>query len=311
MPYMPATNKTGGSLSASPARPGRVVADFGRHVLVEDAEHRIHPCTVRARALRVVCGDNVHWHPGAAGGRGVIDALLPRTSALTRPDSRGRPEVLAANLDQLIVVCAVSPPPDALLIDRYLLAASCMDIGAIIVCNKTELAVERAPYDADALLADYAVIPYAVLRTSAIHGDGLERLAALAAGHTNILVGQSGVGKSSLLNALCPDSAAAIGEVSARSGEGTHTTSASRLYALPGGGDIIDSPGVREYTPYLDRTQDPAQGYREFFAPARTCRFRNCRHLEEPGCGVKAAVAESVISERRYASYRVLALQHA
>jgi ribosome biogenesis GTPase / thiamine phosphate phosphatase len=307
---MTETRSTSKSRGASPVRQGRIVADFGRHVLVEDAEHRIHPCTVRTRGLRVVCGDRVHWRPGAAGGRGVIDALLPRTRALARPDSRGRPEVLAANLDQLIVVCAVSPPPDALLIDRFLLAAACLDIGAIIVCNKIELAVDRHLGDDDALLADYAAIPYAVVRTSATHGEGLEHLAALAAGHTSILVGQSGVGKSSLLNALCPDSTAATGAVSVRSGEGTHTTSASRLYALPGGGDIIDSPGVREYTPYLDRAQDPAQGYREFFAPARRCRFRNCRHLEEPECGVKAAVAETVISQRRYASYRLLALQH-
>src|SRR5690606_10457148 len=111
VPRMTGTRSTHKSHNTDRATRGRVVADFGRHVLVEDPEHRIHPCTVRARGLRVVCGDNVHWHPGAAGGRGVIDALLPRASALTRPDSRGRPEVLAANLDQLIVVCAVSPPP--------------------------------------------------------------------------------------------------------------------------------------------------------------------------------------------------------
>ena len=291
-----------------PLYDGRVVADFGHHVLVEDDAAQVHPCSVRGRELRVVCGDRVRWQPGTHGARGVVEALLPRAHVLARPDARGRPEVLAANLDQLIVVCALAPPLDANLIDRYLVAASFMDVGAVIVCNKSELATDVDTDAGAAILAEYEAIPYPVVRTSAKTGQGLERLSTLAAGHTSILVGQSGVGKSTLLNALRPRTDAAVGELSSRSGEGTHTTSASKLYTLPGGGEIVDSPGVREYTPHLDSSQDPVVGFREFDAPSQACRFRDCRHLEEPDCGVKAAVARGQISQRRYESYRRLAL---
>lgn len=295
----------------NPLLAGRVVADFGHHVLIEDEQHTVHPCSMRGRAVRAVCGDAVRWQPGPHGGRGVVEEVLPRLRALTRPDSRGRPEVLAANLDQVFVVCALAPPLDADLIDRYLVAAAFMDVSAVIVCNKVELAAPSQSLDGEQALSEYEAIPYPVVRTSAKTGYGLDAMAALAAGRTSILVGQSGVGKSTLLNALRPSTGAAVGELSTRSGEGTHTTSASRLYTLPGGGEIIDSPGVREYTPHLDRSQDPVSGYVEFDAPSRSCRFRDCRHLDEPDCAVKAAVARQQISRRRYESYRALALQHA
>src|SRR5690606_31485473 len=184
------------------------------------------------------------------------------------------------------------------------LAAAAMDAAAIIVCNKIELAAASAVGAGEDTLDEYAAIPYPVVRTSVATEQGLDRLADFSRAHTSVLVGQSGVGKSSLLNALCQHSGAAVGAVSARSGEGTHTTSASRLYSLPGGGGIIDSPGVREYTPYLERDWNPATGFPEFLEPAQSCRFRNCRHLNEPGCGVKAAVDRAQISARRYASYR-------
>ena len=303
---MPRSSRSGQDFTQDDLRAGRVVADFGRHVLVEDNEGAVHPCNLRGRRLRAVCGDRVVWQSGARGGRGVVESLLPRVSELTRPTPRGLPEVLAANLDQIIVVCALAPPFDPNVIDRYLVAAALMNVDAIIVCNKIELATPPTRKRADAILEEYAAIPYPVVRTSAVTGHGLQRLAALASDHTSIFVGQSGVGKSTLLNALRPQTDAPVGELSASSGEGTHTTSASRLYKLPNGGELIDSPGVREYTPHLDSDQDPVSGYLEFLVPARDCRFRNCRHLHEPDCGVKAAVADARISTRRYNSYRSL-----
>lgn len=238
-----------------------------------------------------------------------MESVLPRASELTRPSPRGLSEVLAANLDQLIVVCALAPPFDPNVIDRYLVAAALMDMDAMIVCNKIELASRENRTQAETLLDEFAAIPYPVVRTSAKTGEGLQRLAALAAGHTSIFVGQSGVGKSTLLNALRPHTDAPVGELSANSGEGTHTTSASRLYKLPAGGELIDSPGVREYTPHLRRDQDPGSGYLEFLIPARDCRFRDCQHMHEPDCGVKAAVADGRISDRRYRSYCALVNQ--
>ena len=292
----------------SDLREGRVVADFGRRMLVEDEQGLTHPCTARARVprLRAVCGDRVRWRPGQNGGRGVVESLLPRVSALTRPDAHGRPETLAANLDQILVVCALAPPLDANLIDRYLLAAALMHVNAVIVCNKFDLSASSEAARSDPILDEYASIPYQVVRTSAATGQGVDRVAALAVGHTSILVGQSGVGKSTLLNALHPPADSAVGALSAGSGAGTHTTSASRLYRLSGGGEVIDSPGVREYTPHLTRDEDPASGYLEFLGPAGDCRFRDCRHLHEPDCGVKAAVAAGRIADRRYGSYVAL-----
>lgn len=303
---MPRSTKSPLDLTQDDRRNGRVVADFGRHVLVEDDEHTVHPCTLRGRRLRAVCGDRVIWQSSPRGSRGTVESVLPRVSELTRPAARGLPEVLAANLDQIIIVCALAPPFDPNVIDRYLVAAALMDVDALIVCNKIELASPANSKGVDALLEDYAAIPYPVVRTSAQTGEGLQRLAALAVDHTSIFVGQSGVGKSTLLNALRPDTDAPVGELSAYSGEGTHTTSASRLYRLPAGGELIDSPGVREYTPHLSRDQNPVLGYLEFLVPARDCRFRNCQHLHEPDCGVKAAVTDGRISERRYHSYRTL-----
>jgi len=304
---MPRSTRTSEAFAEDDRRNGRVVADFGRHVLVEDDENLVHPCTLRGRRLRAVCGDRVIWQAAPHGGRGVVESVLPRTSELTRPAPRGLSEVLAANLDQLIIVCALAPPFDPNVIDRYLVAAALMAVDAIIVCNKIELATPSNSKRADELLDEYQAIPYTVVRASAKTGQGLQRLATLAVGHTSIFVGQSGVGKSTLLNALRPDTDAPVGELSANSGEGTHTTSASRLYRLPGGGELIDSPGVREYTPHLSRDQDPVSGYLEFLVPARDCRFRDCRHLHEPDCGVKAAVDDGRISARRYDSYRALA----
>ena len=308
---MPRSNSTPRAFAEHGLRNGRVVADFGRHVLVEDEGGLVHPCALRGRRLRAVCGDRVTWQPGPHGGRGVVESLLPRVSELTRPASRGQAEVLAANIDQIIVVCALAPPFDPNVIDRYLVAAAVMDMAALIVCNKIELAGGSDTETSDRLLKEYEAIPYPVVRASAKTGQGLERLAALAVGHTSIFVGQSGVGKSTLLNALRPQTDAPIGELSANSGEGTHTTSASKLYKLPGGGELIDSPGVREYTPHLNHDQDLVLGYLEFPGPAGECRFRNCQHLCEPDCGVKTAVAKGLISERRYESYCTLVSEKA
>jgi ribosome biogenesis GTPase len=295
-----------GKSSADELRTGRVVADFGRHVLVEDDEHITHPCTLRGRRLRAVCGDRVTWQPAVRGGRGVVESVQPRTTQLTRPAAHGRSEVLAANLDQIIVVCALAPPFDPNVIDRYLVAAALMDVRAVIVCNKYELLTPATQPRINTLLNEYMAIPYPVVRTSAKTGEGLQQLTELTIGHTSILVGQSGVGKSTLLNALRPETDAPVGELSSSSGEGTHTTSASRLYRLPAGGELIDSPGVREYTPHLSAVQDPVSGFIEFLRPAHECRFRNCCHLHEPDCGVKAAIADGRISKRRYDSYCAL-----
>ncbi len=282
---------------------GRVVANFGRHLLVEDDEGERHFCVPRGRRLRAVCGDHALWVPGEPESPGIVEEILPRENALTRPDNRGRPEVLAANISQLLVVCAPRPAFDPFLLDRYLVAAELMRVDAAVICNKADLEDLANSQEMHAATEEFSQAGYPVAWTSAKQGTGLEQLRSLAAGHTNILVGQSGVGKSSLLNALLPNAEADVGRLSEGSGEGRHTTTVSVLHRLPEGGELIDSPGVRDYAPHLSRDQDLSVGFPEFLEAARSCHFSNCQHIAEPRCAVKAALETGKLSKRRYRSY--------
>ena len=284
------------------ASTGRVVASYGQRLVVEDAQGERHPAFIGRRGLRVVCGDRVRWRRAEDGGDGTVLELLPRKTELTRPDSRGRAEVLAANIDQVIVVCAPEPAPDPFIIDRYLAAAEIMGATALVACNKADLPDARGIES----LAEFQAVGYPVLRVSALAREGLDALRAQLAGHCSILVGQSGVGKSSLLNALVPGMDVATAQVSTATGEGRHRTTATTLYALPGGGSLLDSPGVRDFAPALGDPRLAAAGFRELVGAAEHCRFANCRHMKEPGCAVKDGVASDVISARRYESYRRL-----
>jgi ribosome biogenesis GTPase len=237
--------------------------------------------------------------PAADGGPGAVLEIEPRSTALERPDSRGRTEVMAANVSQLLIVCAHEPQPDPFLVDRYLATAELMPCKAMLVYNKADL---RVPKDAR-WLEEIEAIGCPVLRTSAKTNAALAPLLEALAGHTSILVGQSGVGQSSLLNALVPGIDTATAALSEASGLGRHTTSAAVLHRLPNGGAIIDSPGVRDHAPAVIPPREVARGFVEFAEPALECRFADCLHRDEPGCGVKAGVSEGRLSARRYESY--------
>lgn len=279
------------------------MANYGRRLLVEDDDERRHSCVPRGRRLKAVCGDRALWVPGEPDSPGIVEEILPRENELTRPDNRGRPEVLAANITQLLIVCAPKPSCDPFMLDRYLVAAELMRVKAVLVFNKAELVELAEKQGMYAMAEEFQQSGYPVIWTSAKQGTGLTELSALMAGHTNILVGQSGVGKSSLLNALLPDVDAVVGELSRASGEGRHTTTVSILHRLPGGGELIDSPGVRDYAPHLAKDQDLSVGFPEFLAAGQGCHFSNCQHIAEPRCAVKAAVERGDLSERRYRSY--------
>ena len=290
-----------GREEASP-RSGRVVTSHGRDAtVVDDSGHRVH-CRLQGRRLAVVCGDRVRWKAASTeGGDGIVVEVLPRRNHLARIDARGNAEPVAANLTQIVAVVAPVPAPDFGLCDRYLAAAEWNGLAACVVANKSDLPDEAGKLHA--ALADYARIGYVVLRASKRLADGVGALRGHLAGGTSVLVGQSGVGKSSLTNALVPGVEAAVAEVTRASESGRHTTTTSSLYVLPTGGELIDSPGVRDFAPPLPPPREVAGGFREIAAASIHCRFRDCVHRGEPGCAV---IADVEITPRRLESYRKL-----
>lgn len=296
------SNRAPGPVAEGPWTPGRVVASYGKRMIVEDESGDRHRAFVARRGLRLVCGDRVRWRASDEDGEVAVLDREPRDTELSRPDSRGRAEVLAANIDQVVIVCAPEPEPDPFIIDRYLAAAEVMGAAAVVAWNKVDL---PAAGQVDCL-DEFRAVGYRTLRVSALAAAGLDALRESLADHTSILVGQSGVGKSSLLNALLPGIDAATAQISSASGEGRHRTTATTLYRLPGGGALLDSPGVRDFAPALADPRLAAAGFREIVAAADHCRFANCRHMKEPGCAVKDGVENGAISARRYESYRRL-----
>jgi len=279
-----------------------VVAAHGQRGVLLDEHGRRLPYLLRGRQLRAVCGDEVLFEPGAEPGKALVTGVCERRNALVRAGEPGRrPDLVAANLSRIASVTALEPAPDWFIVDRFICAAECMQAAAVIVTNKSDLG-EPDPE----VLADYRRLGFPVVATSSTRRKGLETLAGIFIDHTGVLVGQSGVGKTSLINALVRDAEALTGKLVNKTGEGRHTTSASLMYNLPGGGRLIDTPGVRDFIPKLDSGASVATGFREIYSVGRDCRFNNCRHLREPACAVKAAVEAGQIAERRYASYKRL-----
>jgi len=287
----------------------RVIESFGRRVIVQtDSGERLR-AELFGKRLTVVCGDAV-WVRPARSVHADQDALqvvavAPRKSLLARTDSRGRSESLAANLSLLGVLVAPHPPPDPFVVDRYLAGASYAGIAGAVIMNKCDLAAANEPGFA-ALLDEYRSAGYPVLKLSAKHGEAMAELTALLKDQVTMLVGQSGVGKSTLTNSLVPASARSTRALSDSTGEGRHTTVSTALFSLPGGGDLIDSPGVRDYAPALIEDAQVQTGWPEITRLAPHCRFNNCLHLREPACAVLKAIAANTLSARRHESYKRL-----
>lgn len=284
---------------------GRVVVRHGRNLLLRgDDGHNVH-AMFRANLGEVVCGDRVLWQP-TANGEGVVTALLPRSSALSRPDFNGQDKAIAANITQLVVVLAVRPEPAGYLLDQYLVAAERIGVQGLICLNKVDL---LNPQEREAFEKRYQIyqhIGYPVIGISAKTEHGLDPLLDRLRNQTSILVGQSGVGKSSLINTLIPRENVLEGELSDSTGLGRHTTSAATLYALSSGGELIDSPGVRSFRLGQVSRSELEQGYPEFAGYLGQCRFHNCAHLAEPGCAIRAAAERGEIEPSRLDSYRHL-----
>ena len=287
---------------------GLVICRYSKHFEVEALEGddcgRIHQCVARANLGSVVAGDKVVWRAGA-DQTGVIEMRLPRASILRRPDNFGKLKPVAANIDQMLIVIACEPAPQPNLVDRYLVAAELMSIRPIIVLNKADLLGPENQATTNQLLAVYQKLGYLAVKTvSSRHQTAqLAELPQLIDQRTSIVVGQSGVGKSSLINTLLPEAGLEVGELSELTREGTHTTTKAKLLHLPNGGQLIDSPGIRNFSLWHIEQQQLQRGFLEIAEQLGHCRFRDCKHENEPGCAVLAAVADKTISATRFASY--------
>ncbi len=284
---------------------GLILAHYGQASLVETADGEVLRCSTRRNLPRTVCGDRVRWQASHAR-EGVITEVLARETILSRPDNNGRVRPVAANMDQIVVVIACRPSFEYGMLDRYLVAAELIGAHPVIVVNKSDLLDSEGLTKLRQRLLQYTDIGYQVLFTSTRNTDGLTDLHRQLKDHTSILVGQSGVGKSSLVKALLPGQEVRTGSLSEVTGLGRHTTTVAMLYHLPGGGDLIDSPGVRDFTLSRVPVEQLEKGFPELSPYLGQCRFHNCRHAGEPGCAVNHAAREGAINPRRLESYRAL-----
>lgn len=279
-----------------------VIATYSRRMGLRLANGDEVNARIKGKRIKPVCGDEVSAEPIENETDWLITSINERRNELTRPNMRGQVEVLAANVDTLVVVASVAPLPDWYIVDRYLCAAELMGVDSIVVFNKTDL---LAGHDIEIPeLQEYRDIGIPVFECSAEKGKGIRKIRKALAKQRTIVVGQSGVGKSSLINKLIEDSRQRVADISSKSGEGRHTTVNSVMIPLQRGGAVIDSPGVRDYAPALTSSSDAAIGFREIAEAAHLCRFANCRHLREPGCAVKDGVDAETISYRRYESFK-------
>jgi len=286
---------------------GLVVSRFGNQVEIEDEQGNLFRCHIRRSLQDLVSGDQVLWQEEFSSNKkvkGVVTEIKQRSSVLKRHIRYEGLKPVAANLDRVFVVTAPEPPYSSRILDRYLVAIELANIEVVILLNKSD---RLADYPEIAPSIEiYNNMGYQVITVSAQDQTGFEELKTSLADHTSVFVGQSGVGKSSLVNALLPGVDTSVAELSENSGLGTHTTTVSKLYHLPTGGHLIDSPGIREFALVHIEKADLEYGFKDFAPFHGHCKFRNCRHISEPGCAVLAAGKSKDIHPSRLQSYALL-----
>lgn len=285
---------------------GLVICRYGQHADIEDGDGEVFRCNLRRAIGSIVTGDRVVWRKGNqtfSGISGVVEAVHQRSSELTRPDYYDGIKVIASNIDQIFIVSSVVPAFSTQIVDRYLVASENVEIKPIIVLNKIDLLDEEGLELLDSMLEVYRVLGYRVIMLSSHTGEGVGEINEMLKGKVSIFVGQSGVGKSSIINALMPEAELTIGDVSANSGLGTHTTTTAKLLHFEQGGDLIDSPGVREFGLWHIDPERIAWCFIEFRTFLGGCKFRDCKHGNDPGCLLIQAVEDEVIDEERFDNF--------
>lgn len=281
--------------------PGTIIARFGAEVLLQTDDGLITQAISRKKLAHIACGERVEWQQNDQDEH-IIEATLARKNCLQRKNQFGKIKTLAVNIDQIVVVLSVQPEPDWSLLDQLLLSAETLGTKILILVNKSDLGRALSQSDEIIALTDAG---YSMIETSIYDRDSLTILQHHLKNYTNILVGQSGVGKSSLTEKLIDKNVAKqirTTELSAGSGQGQHTTVVARRYELSLGGWLIDSPGIRDFIPTSLSADKVQHGYLEIVELAGSCKFNNCLHHREPSCAVKDAIGKTV-SDRRYQSY--------
>ena len=286
---------------------GTIISRFGQHADVESSDGEVFRCNMRRSIASLVCGDKVLWRKGKETQHsisGVIEAVHERKSVLSRPDVYDGVKPIAANISQILIVSSVLPAFNADIIDRYLVAAEQTGITPVILLNKIDLFDDSNRDEIENQLNIYRKIGYQVTYMSNETGEGIAELKCQLSQHTSVFVGQSGVGKSTLTNTLMPELGVVTKIVSENSGLGQHTTTVARLYHFEQGGDLIDSPGIREFGLWHLSPIQVSNGFIEFDPYIGTCKFRDCKHQTDPGCALIAAKEEGKIFPERLASFQ-------
>ena len=302
-------------LDESSTQTARVISHHGRQLYAEtenpDKSPRKIKCKIRQNLGDIACGDYVIVQQAldpdgkikTGESQTVVVAVKERTNLLVKTGFGGSIKPVAANIGQLVIVTSLKPKPNPYLIDRYLTAAENLPAKALIIINKIDLLDKNAKQDIADLTALYQGIGYRVIGSSIKQNIGLDEISEALSNTTSILVGLSGVGKSSIVKSILPKEEIKIGETSATTGEGKHTTTVSALYHLKDNGIIIDSPGVRDFTPINESLDEITNGFIDVRQFNGACKFTNCSHTNEPECAMKQAVRDNKLSKQRFDNY--------
>jgi len=297
-------------LDESSTQTARVISHHGRQLFAETENLEKIKCKIRQNLGDIACGDYVlvqqtqeTTQSQAGDSHNVVVAIKERTNLLLKTGFAGATKPVAANIGQIVIVTAIKPKPNPYLIDRYLTAAENLPAKALIVINKIDLIDSATKQIVEDLTELYQNIGYRVISASIKQNIGLDELSEALSNTTSILVGLSGVGKSSIVKAILPKEEIKIAETSEATGEGKHTTTVSALYHLKDNGIIIDSPGVRDFTPINKSKEEITNGFIDVRQFNGTCKFSNCSHQNEPGCAMRQAVSDGKLNGQRFNNY--------